>query len=144
MYDSKQDSNFFFHRMEWFFAKKRAQNGIEMPQFSKLFPFPLTILKPDLHTPTLSADFWNFPSKLKQMTSPILKNLWTVYRFWPDFYLDFAWNLKDFESADKIGVCKSGFKRHLMTKNIYIFVLLRSYRRLTKKRWKKVPWPVIP
>ena len=56
------------------------------------------------------------------MTSPILKNLWTGHRFWPDFCLDFAWNFEDFESADKIGVCKSGFRssrNHLLTFPFY-------------------------
>ena len=32
-------------------------------------------------------------NRLNAMTSPILKNRWTVYRFWPDFCLDFAWIL---------------------------------------------------
>ena len=30
-------------------------------------------------------------NRLKAMTSPILKNLLTSYRFWPDFCLGFAW-----------------------------------------------------
>ena len=38
--------------------------------------------------------------RFNEMTSPIL--------FWPDFCLDFAW---DFESANKIGVCKSGLRQ---------------------------------
>ena len=44
-------------------------------------------------------------------TSPILKNLWTAYRFGPIF----AWILleifEDIKSADKTGVCKSGLIR---------------------------------
>ena len=47
-------------------------------------------------------------SHLNAMTSPILKNLWTVYRFWPDSCLEFAWKFWEFVPADKLGVCKSG------------------------------------
>ena len=49
------------------------------------------------------------------MTSPILKYLWTVYWFCPDSCFDFAWNFEDFESAEKISVCKSGFNYSLKT-----------------------------
>ena len=38
-------------------------------------------------------------------TSPISKNLWTVYRFLPNFYLDFAW------VCYKIGVRKVPFSK---------------------------------
>ena len=77
--------------------------------------------KLDLHTPTLSADFWNSPSKLatkpksrvNAMTFPILKNLWTDI---PVNCLQspiLAWNLlgnfKDFASADEMSVCKPGY-----------------------------------
>ena len=52
-------------------------------------------------------------NRLNAMTSPILKNLWTVYRFWPDFCLHFTWNFEDFELPDKIGMCKSGLWRSM-------------------------------
>ena len=73
-------------------------------------------LKLDLHTPTLSADFWNSPSKLRQN----LASMQWFLRFWKiceqvtDFGPTCAWvllgNLKDFESVDKVGVCNFGLR----------------------------------
>ena len=76
-----------------------------------------TCLKPDLHTPTLSADFLNPPSKSKQNIASMqcLLRFWKICEQVTDFDPIFAWvllgNFKDFESADKIGVCKSGLTR---------------------------------
>ena len=69
------------------------------------------LVKPDLHTPTLSADFWNAPSNRKQKTASMqwLLRFWKICELVTHFGPIFAWNFEDFESADKIGVCKSGF-----------------------------------
>ena len=74
------------------------------------------------------------------MTSPILKHLCTGYRFWPDSCLDFAWNFEDFESADKIGVSKSGFSFFSTISwfwEIYPKDLLHAYRPISPKTTSK-------
>ena len=52
-------------------------------------------LKPDLHTPTLSADFWNAPSNLKQKTTSMqwLLRFWKICELVTDFGPIFAWFL---------------------------------------------------
>ena len=69
-----------------------------------------------LYTPKFCRSIsWNFPGNSGKILpkynyfSRFLKNLWAVYRFWPNFArIPFA-IFKHLVSADKIGVCKTSF-----------------------------------
>ena len=54
----------------------------------------------------------------------------TGFRFWPDFGFDFARNFEDFESADKIDVCKSGFRRIIASTNAFVHVRVNYLNQL--------------
>ena len=81
------------------------------------------MLKPDLYTPTLSADFWNSPSNetLQASSSKIshqcndFSDFEKICELFTNFGPILAWILlgffKDFVSEDKISVCKSGLNQ---------------------------------
>ena len=76
------------------------------------------LLKADLHTPT-SADFLNSLSKLKRNDASMQWLPWfkKIYNLFTDFGPILAWILlellKDFVSADKVGVYKSALSTNL-------------------------------
>ena len=55
----------------------------------------MILLKPDLHTPTLTANFWNAPSKLRQKIASMqwLLRFWKICELVTDFGPIFAWIL---------------------------------------------------
>ena len=76
--------------------------SLPMLQYSHLSHTTQYSLKPDFTHANFVGRFLKFSkqtqakSHFNAMTSPILKNLLTVYRFWPDSCLAFAWKFQRF------------------------------------------------
>ena len=100
-----------------------------------------SLFKQDLHTPTLSADFWSSPSKIKQNLTSMqcLPRFWKIFELFTEFDPILAWillgNFEKFVSADKTGVCKSGLRpMFTFTRNEWkLFTVFTT----TSVDWKK-------
>ena len=98
----------------------------------KIFYSFILLLKPDLQTPTLSADFWNSRSKLSKKSpqcndfSDFEKSV-NWLQFLARFLLEFCLKFWDFESADKIGGVWIMLKTSTITTKNCTNIIVKNY-----------------
>ena len=140
--ETKKSPHVRFYKILHFNVFKVFSDVISIRMFSRIdFRQNGQMLKPTLHTPTLSADFWSSPSKIKQNLTSMqcLPRFWKIFELFTEFDPILAWillgNFEKFVSADKTGVCKSGLRpMFTFTRNEWkLFTVFTT----TSVDWKK-------